>query len=134
MVNLYLDIDEKVLSFKMAYDIDMAIFSIVTNLRNITLPVSYNANGFSEFYYKLLDLEKFSTGKNKMTYMMIPANHPIYPFPYNLEDRADYIENKLKVLTNNLADITVKKEEEHIYKIYIKNDKNKIVIIFKERC
>ena len=68
MVNLYLDIDEKVLSFKMAYDIDMAIFSIVTNLRNITLPVSYNANGFSEFYYKLLDLEKEGKATSNFSY------------------------------------------------------------------
>jgi hypothetical protein len=33
---------------------------------------------------KLLVLEKYSLGKEKMTYMMIPKNHPQYTFPYNL--------------------------------------------------
>ena len=38
---------------------------------------------------KLYDLEKFSTAKdkNKLTYLIIPANHPSIPFPLNLEDR-----------------------------------------------
>ena len=42
---------------------------------------------------KMLELEKYSTSaeKTKKTYMMIPANHPVYPFPYNLEDRAEFI-------------------------------------------
>lgn len=47
---------------------------------------------------KMLVLEKYSTikDKNKVTYVMIPANHPQYKFPYNLEDRVEYIINKLK--------------------------------------
>ena len=42
---------------------------------------------------RLLFLEKFSTEKNnnKYVYMIIPANHPIYPFPLNLEDRINHI-------------------------------------------
>ncbi|AGC01979.1 DEAD-like helicase [Acanthamoeba polyphaga moumouvirus] len=42
---------------------------------------------------KLYDLEKYSTNKegNKMTYLIVPANHPTIPFPLNLEDRVDYI-------------------------------------------
>lgn len=45
----------------------------------------------------LLELEKYGTTKdgNKYTYMMIPSNHPEYPFPYNLEDRVDYIIDSL---------------------------------------
>ena len=35
---------------------------------------------------RLLFLEKFSTGKDNMTYMMIPYNHPKYTFPLNLEN------------------------------------------------
>lgn len=42
--------------------------------------------------------ERFSTAKNKnkFTYIMIPKNHPEYPFPLNLEDRVDYILNEIK--------------------------------------
>lgn len=42
---------------------------------------------------KLFDMEKYSTSKNKnkKTYLIIPANHPIIPFPLNLEDRIKYI-------------------------------------------
>ncbi len=50
---------------------------------------------------KLIELEKYSTGKNKMTYVMVPSNHPIYFFPLNLEDRAEFIKNKVhEVLTS----------------------------------
>jgi len=45
---------------------------------------------------KMLELEKYQTGDSKKTYIMIPSNHPIYPFPYNLEDRAEYIMKNLK--------------------------------------
>jgi len=46
----------------------------------------------------MLLLEKYSTkkDKNKFTYVIIPYNHPKLPFPYNLEDRIDYITNILK--------------------------------------
>lgn len=47
---------------------------------------------------KLLELEKYSTGEDKKTYVMIPGNHPKYVFPYNLEDRREYI---MKVLDTN---------------------------------
>ncbi|CAH6420051.1 NTPase [uncultured virus] len=38
---------------------------------------------------KLFDMEKYATAKagNKLTYMMVPSNHPVIPFPLNLEDR-----------------------------------------------
>lgn len=47
---------------------------------------------------RLLYLEKYSTteDKNKFTYLIIPSNHQIYPFPLNLEDRADFIIKKLE--------------------------------------
>lgn len=47
---------------------------------------------------KLFDLEKYSTqasGK-KMTYLIIPANHPVFPFPLNLEDRVQHIISKVQ--------------------------------------
>jgi len=47
---------------------------------------------------RLLFLEKFSTNKqkNKLVYMIIPANHPKYTFPFNLEDRIKYIIDQLQ--------------------------------------
>lgn len=47
---------------------------------------------------KLFDLEKYATtnDSNKMTYLIIPVNHPIYPFPLNLEDRIKYILNSIE--------------------------------------
>jgi hypothetical protein len=78
---------------------------------------------------KLLYLEKYSTTKdgNKITYMMIPIDHPIYPFPYNLEDRIKY---KMKIV-NKLAglpvDILTKKQKDKndniIYELTFNNDK-----------
>lgn len=46
---------------------------------------------------RLYDLEKYATTKdgNKMTYLVIPANHKI-PFPLNLEDRIKYILNSIQ--------------------------------------
>lgn len=44
---------------------------------------------------RLLFLEKYSLGKEKKTYIMIPSNHAIYTFPYNLEDRVIDIKNKI---------------------------------------
>lgn len=66
---------------------------------------------------QLLYLEKYSTAKdkNKMTYVIIPANHSKYPFPYNLEDRVEYI--KLKIKNSIRANIT--------FKVDIKKDKGK---------
>lgn len=46
---------------------------------------------------RLLFLEKFSTGKNNITYMIVPFNHPILPFPLNLEDRIRYFEENFNI-------------------------------------
>lgn len=47
---------------------------------------------------KLYDLEKYSTKKegNKMTYLIVPANHPTIQWPLNMEDRIKNILNKIK--------------------------------------
>ena len=84
----------------------------------------------------LLYLEKYSTSKdkNKLTYIMIPANHPIFPFPYNLEDRIKYKLNKIKDITKREFSSVVKKmkngkflnEREDIhtkYEIKVKHNK-----------
>jgi len=44
---------------------------------------------------KLVEKEKYATGDDKKTYIMIPYNHPIYKFPLNLEDRVKYIKNDI---------------------------------------
>lgn len=52
---------------------------------------------------KLIELEKYSKGKNKMTYIMVPSNHPTLKFPLNLEDRTEYIKsNANKILSKNI--------------------------------
>ncbi len=61
---------------------------------------------------KMLEKEKYATTKNgdKFTYIRIPANHPKYPFPYNLEDRVDFIISKIK--SNIKHPIEIKKSIE----------------------
>lgn len=45
---------------------------------------------------RMFDLEKYSTGNDKITYLIVPANHPNIPFPLNLEDRIDNIIESIK--------------------------------------
>jgi len=68
----------------------------------------------NELKEKLLFLEKYSTTKdnNKMTYVMIPLNHPTYSFPYNLEDRVKYIIKKINKISSNI-EIIVKKQKDN---------------------
>jgi hypothetical protein len=65
-----------------------------------------------ELMNKLLYLEKYSTTKNgnKMTYVIIPANHHKYEFPYNLEDRIKYIQKELNKIAGRSVDMLVKRK------------------------
>lgn len=78
---------------------------------------------------EMLLKEKYSVGKNKITYVMIPANHPNYPFPYNLEDRVEYIIDEIKSKIKYKINIEIsqheKKKGQTYYNIFIKYD-NKI--------
>lgn len=58
---------------------------------------------------KLIDLEKYSTSrdKNKVTYMIIPFNHTTLPFPLNLEDRVKNIINEIKKATRSSIDCKI---------------------------
>ena len=60
----------------------------------------------------MLEKEKYATDKekNKMTYVRLPANHPKYPFPYNLEDRIKYIITKIRSEVKHAIDITTTKD------------------------
>ena len=66
---------------------------------------------------KLLFLEKFSTSKdkNKLTYIMIPANHDKYSFPYNLEDRVKDRIRKINKIINRNINIKVNKIKNGIF-------------------
>ena len=70
---------------------------------------------------KLLYFEKYSTGKDKKTYVIIPANHPKYTFPYNLEDRVPFIIHDLK---NKFGAFTYDTNKQ-----YDKTDKHKFIIV-----
>ena len=77
---------------------------------------------------QLLHLEKYATSadKNKVTYIMIPYNHPVYQFPYNLEDRIKYkIEQLYKIIGYKVDNTVVKKKGTNIsYEIMFKNEKD----------
>lgn len=70
---------------------------------------------------KFLELEKYSTGKNKVTYVMIPTNHQSLPFPYNLEDRVEYIKEKIAEQIKFKININVSKKDKK-YTITIKDE------------
>jgi hypothetical protein len=73
---------------------------------------------------RMLELEKYSIGNEKKTYIMIPANHPTYPFPYNLDDRSIMIKKEIKDI-NSKIDIEVKKNK-------LPEDKFNIIITIKD--
>jgi hypothetical protein len=76
---------------------------------------------------QLLHLEKYATtsDKNKVTYIMIPSNHPNYPFPYNLEDRIKYkLEQLYKIIGYKIDHQVIKKKGTYVsYDIIFKNEK-----------
>ena len=73
---------------------------------------------------RMLELEKYAVGDERKTYIMIPSNHPIYPFPYNLEDRAEFIKKNIKDIHNKI-NIEIKKNK-------LKDIKFNIVLTIKE--
>ena len=48
-------------------------------------------------FQRMHDLEKYATTHdgNKHTYLIVPANHPVFKFPLNLEDRLELIQREL---------------------------------------
>ncbi len=79
---------------------------------------------------RLLYLEKYSTvkDKNKFTFMIIPSNHPKYPFPFNLEDRIDIIINNIKNKTQLKLDINIEKSNNGIFEDVRSKDLVKYII------
>jgi hypothetical protein len=80
---------------------------------------------------KLLYLEKYSTGKEKITYVIIPSNHPTYASPYNLEDRVKMITKEIENMSNKKLKPSVEKENDGTF--LDKRDKRyiKYIISFK---
>lgn len=64
---------------------------------------------------KLLFNEKFNEDITKKTYMIIPANHPIYEFPYNLQDRISYINNELNDKLKDKVNFKIEKLKNGIF-------------------
>jgi DNA polymerase III delta prime subunit len=101
-------------------------------IKSIQIKITTREDMCENIKLMLLYLEKYSTGKDKMTYLMVPSDHPVYVFPYNLEDRIKYVLNKIKEITEREFDYIVKKNKngtfEEIlnlpgYIIEIKNNK-----------
>jgi hypothetical protein len=65
----------------------------------------------------MLYLEKYSLSKNKnkITYIIIPANHHTFPFPYNLEDRIKFTIKNIKKILNRDINMKVKKMKNGIF-------------------
>ena len=91
----------------------------------------------NELRDKLLYLEKYSTSKdkNKITYIVIPKNHPIYEFPYNLEDRIKDRMNTINTIAGRNINITVIKNKdkdisytlEFVNEPFLKDVSNKLI-------
>lgn len=84
---------------------------LVPTIKTKSTKKTSRVNICDEMKKYLLYLEKYSTSKdkNKNTYMMIPADHPNMPFPYNLEDRIKYTLNKVKDIVEREIDHKVLK-------------------------
>jgi hypothetical protein len=91
---------------------------------NIKKRTHYCAAIQHDFYLK----EKYSVGKDKLTYLKIPFNHPKYEFPLNLQDRVDDRINRLnkkipitlKIKTHKIKKKTGPEKGRPSYKIIIK--------------
>ncbi len=80
---------------------------------------------------RLLYLEKYSTGKENMTYMIIPFNHPVYIFPLNLEDRIKYVEENFNKIEKSKIKLKSKKEKNGIFEGKRKNEYVKYTVEFE---
>lgn len=73
-------------------------------------------------------MEKYATTKdeNKVTYVMVPYDHPTLPFPYNLEDRIKHYIKVMNKAAGKKIDLLVKKQTKDTdvkYELILENDK-----------
>lgn len=96
----------------------------ITNKLKIKIPKDISKAKICDMIQeKLLELEKYNT--DGITYVIIPKNHPTFPFPYNLNDRVQIIQKKIKDVIR--VDIKIKTEKKnlkdgkYLFKITIQN-------------
>jgi hypothetical protein len=53
---------------------------------------------------------------------MVPANHPVFPFPYNLKDRVKYRIKEINTILERDIDIKTSKKDKS-YELSFKNEK-----------
>ena len=82
---------------------------------------------------KLLYNEKFNEDNTKKTYMIIPSNHPIYEFPYNLQDRIIFINDKLNNRLDDKINFKIKKLNNGIFEGNRKNNYVKYKVSFDNK-
>lgn len=82
---------------------------------------------------RLMYMEKYSTSKekNKMTYLMVPGDHPKLLFPLNLEDRIKYFIDYLQKSTSMKLKYTAKKQTGGIFMNKREKELIKYEIVFK---
>jgi len=91
-----------------------------TIAKKLKIPISRSdrrANLCQMIKDTLLYKEKYSVGKEKMTYVMIPKDHQLYPFPYNIEDRVKYIDDTIKLINNKINVVAQNKNKNIIIQI-----------------
>lgn len=76
---------------------------------------------------RLLFLEKYGSDSStssikKKTYLIVPVDHPVYEFPYNLEDRLDFIKNKLDDIGKKF-DMKIDTKQESKFNVKVKTFK-----------
>lgn len=76
---------------------------------SLNINKNYNSKNkiCNEILKKLLELEKNQKGFNKITYIKIPKNHKKYLFPYNIEDRINYLKKKISNIFTDTQNYTV---------------------------
>ena len=80
----------------------------ILNMLGINLKSNNKKKLINLIIAKLLDLEKNSKGVNKKTYIKIPTNHKDYVFPYNLEDRIEFLKKKINTIFSESHNIIIK--------------------------
>lgn len=83
---------------------------------------------------RMLYLEKYSTEDegNKLTWMIIPFNHPVYKFPLNLEDRVNNVITKIDEKIN--VKININKTDNGIFEGVRDNKFKRYELTFKTKA
>ena len=125
------------------------LIKLIKKLRSAEVIVNKDIKQFSKeqlcntLKNNLLQLEKYSIGSTKKTYMIIPYNHEKYQFPYNLEDRVQYIKDTIKHNSKNTNINIISEKNKYIIEVsntpsildfikkytYVETDKKYIITV-----